>query len=78
MLVLNVCLSCYILQPLRIFNTWLGDPARLIVLESVLREIQRHRLLELVQQTGTVLLDGLKELEVSQVEEEERGMRSEP
>lgn len=78
MLVLNVCLSYYILQPLRIFNTWLGDPARLIVLESVLREIQRHRLLELVQQTGTVLLDGLKELEVSQVEEEERGMRSEP
>ena len=52
------------MQPLRIFNTWLGDPARLIVLECVLNEIRRHRLLELVKNTGAVLLDGLKDLEV--------------
>ena len=54
-----------LMQPLRIFNTWLGDPARLIVLECVLNEIRRNRLLELVKQTGTVLLDGLKDLEAS-------------
>ena len=51
-------------QSFRIFNTWLGDPSRMTVLESILGQMRKHNLLELVKETGAVLLGGLKELEV--------------
>ena len=60
----NCSLDVSLPQSFRIFNTWLGDPSRMIVLESVLGEIRRHNLLELVKETGAVLLGGLKKLEV--------------
>ena len=36
----------------------------MMVLESVLGEIRRHNLLELVKETGAVLRGGLRKLEV--------------
>ncbi|XP_075970086.1 4-aminobutyrate aminotransferase, mitochondrial-like [Anticarsia gemmatalis] len=50
-------------QGFRIFNTWMGDPGKLLLLESVLKVIQCDRLLEQVQRTGKVLKCGLHDIE---------------
>lgn len=50
------------MQPYRIFNTWMGDPSKLLILEHVIDIINRDNLLCLVQETGDVLLRGLKDL----------------
>uniref|UniRef100_A0A2A4JXQ1 (S)-3-amino-2-methylpropionate transaminase n=1 Tax=Heliothis virescens TaxID=7102 RepID=A0A2A4JXQ1_HELVI len=50
-------------QAYRIFNTWMGDPSKLIMLETVLNVIKTDKLLELVESTGQVLKCGLHELE---------------
>ncbi|XP_022820144.1 4-aminobutyrate aminotransferase, mitochondrial-like [Spodoptera litura] len=50
-------------QPLRIFNTWMGDPSKLIMLEQVIKIIKSQNLLQLVEQTGNVLKCGLHCLE---------------
>lgn len=42
----------------------MGDHARLVTLEAVIQEIQQHKLLDLVTETGKVLLSGLQRLEV--------------
>ena len=52
------------LQAFRIFNTWMGDHVRLVILEAIVNEIQEKNLLKLVRQSGSILLNGLKELEV--------------
>lgn len=49
-------------QPYRIFNTWLGDPARVLFLEETLNVIKRDKLVELNQKTGDYLLSNLKSL----------------
>lgn len=46
-------------QEYRIFNTWCGDPGKLIILEGVLEVIKRDNLLDNVRKTGDVLLKGL-------------------
>ena len=38
--------------PYRIFNTWLGDPARILFLEAILETIRRDKLIELNRLTG--------------------------
>lgn len=43
----------------RIFNTWCGDPGKLIILEGVLEVIKRDNLLENVRKCGDVLMKGL-------------------
>ncbi|KAL9655928.1 hypothetical protein ABK040_007549 [Willaertia magna] len=48
--------------PYRIFNTWLGDPTRALQLSAILDVIERQKLLELVKETGTYLVDLLEEL----------------
>jgi len=50
-------------EPYRIFNTWLGDEIRLVILGAVLKEIQRQNLIRLVRDSGDVLLSGFRELE---------------
>ncbi|XP_074647439.1 4-aminobutyrate aminotransferase, mitochondrial-like [Tubulanus polymorphus] len=40
----------------RIYNTWMGDPQKLILVENVLKEIKEKNLLQLVQTTGAKLL----------------------
>merc|ERR1719259_1359058 len=50
-------------QSYRIFNTWVGDPGKLILLDAVLKTIKRDSLLENTAEAGKVLLGGLKDLE---------------
>jgi 4-aminobutyrate aminotransferase/(S)-3-amino-2-methylpropionate transaminase len=49
-------------EPLRIFNTFLGDPLRAAQLQVILEVIERDRLLESTTATGARLLAGLEEL----------------
>ncbi|XP_060530029.1 4-aminobutyrate aminotransferase, mitochondrial isoform X2 [Cylas formicarius] len=50
-------------QPYRIFNTWIGDPGKLLLLEAVLNVIKQENLLHQVQKSGDVLKAGLLDLE---------------
>ncbi|XP_078611989.1 4-aminobutyrate aminotransferase, mitochondrial-like [Branchiostoma floridae x Branchiostoma japonicum] len=47
----------------RIINTWVGDPAKLVLLEAVIRVIEEDRLLDNMRETGGVLMEGLRTLE---------------
>lgn len=49
--------------PFRIFNTWLGDPSKLLFLEAVVKEIKDKGLLQRICQTGHVFLSGLEQLQ---------------
>uniref|UniRef100_A0AAV1T7I8 4-aminobutyrate--2-oxoglutarate transaminase n=1 Tax=Peronospora matthiolae TaxID=2874970 RepID=A0AAV1T7I8_9STRA len=46
----------------RIFNTWMGDPAKMITLEAVLEVVLDDNLLENVNITGDFLKTGLKNI----------------
>lgn len=50
-------------QPYRVFNTWMGDPGKLLLLGEVLKVIKRDNLLKNVQVVGDVLKQGLLQLE---------------
>lgn len=47
----------------RVFNTWMGDPGKVILLEAVVDVIRRDQLLPLVQRVGDKLYKGLRQLE---------------
>jgi len=47
----------------RNFNTWLGDPIRVLQIGVLIEEIEKHKLLEQVQVSGKTLLNGLSELQ---------------
>lgn len=47
----------------RIFNTWLGDPTKLILLEEVIKVIQKDKLLDSISKAGSHLMNGLTTLE---------------
>lgn len=47
----------------RIFNTWLGDPAKLILLKEVIRVVKEEDLLTSVASAGSQLLKGLQQFE---------------
>ena len=51
-------------MPNRIFNTWMGDPSKVIILEAVLDTIAKDNLKQVVKDSGKVLLEGLNELQV--------------
>jgi 4-aminobutyrate aminotransferase / (S)-3-amino-2-methylpropionate transaminase len=46
-------------QPYRVFNTWMGDPGKLLLLEEILKTIKRDDLLANVTKTGDKLKKGL-------------------
>lgn len=46
-------------QPYRVFNTWMGDPGKLLLLESILNVIKRDSLLDNVTRIGDKLKNGL-------------------
>lgn len=48
--------------PYRIFNTWLGDPTKILFLEAVLETIQRDKLIDLNQKVGGYLQGHLARL----------------
>jgi len=50
-------------QPFRIFNTWLGDPGKLIFLEEVVKVIKKQNLIEKIAKTGDYLLKGLESVQ---------------
>jgi 4-aminobutyrate aminotransferase/(S)-3-amino-2-methylpropionate transaminase len=47
----------------RVFNTWMGDPSKLLLLEKIVQVIKRDNLLSVVRESGDVLLKGLKDLQ---------------
>ena len=51
-------------QAYRIFNTWVGDPSKLALLEAVLDVIKTDRLLDNAKDVGDYLLNGLLDLQV--------------
>ncbi|KAG0730260.1 4-aminobutyrate aminotransferase, mitochondrial [Chionoecetes opilio] len=50
-------------QGYRIYNTWMGDPSKVLMLKEVVNVINRDRLLDNVNETGDVLYKGLATLE---------------
>ncbi|XP_034151096.1 4-aminobutyrate aminotransferase, mitochondrial isoform X1 [Esox lucius] len=50
-------------KPYRIFNTWMGDPSKNLLLAEVLNVIRRENLLEEVSRSGKALLQGLYQLQ---------------
>ncbi|MGH0170346.1 UNVERIFIED_CONTAM: hypothetical protein FKN15_000806 [Acipenser sinensis] len=46
-------------EPYRIFNTWMGDPSKNLLLNEVLNVIRTENLLDEVSLAGKVLMDGL-------------------
>jgi len=55
---------CSILQGHRIFNTWTGDPSKVALLEEVVKVVKRDDLLTGVNETGSYLQAGLKQIQV--------------
>ena len=49
---------------MRIFNTWMGDQSKLLLLKEVIKVIQEEGLLQRVQEAGRVLLSGLENVQV--------------
>ncbi|XP_011679373.2 4-aminobutyrate aminotransferase, mitochondrial [Strongylocentrotus purpuratus] len=47
----------------QVFNTWMGEPTKLIMLEAIVETIKKDNLLENVQNSGKLLLSGLEELQ---------------
>jgi len=50
-------------QGYRIYNTWLGDPSKMVLLEAVIRVIKEQNLLDVVTQSGNRLKKGLSEIQ---------------
>ncbi|EDW70352.2 4-aminobutyrate aminotransferase, mitochondrial [Drosophila virilis] len=50
-------------EPYRIFNTWMGDPGKVILLEEILKVIKDEKLMANVEAAGKVLKQGLLNLE---------------
>ena len=49
-------------MPYRIYNTWMGDPAKLLIFDKVNEIVASDGLMESTQEAGRVLLDGLETL----------------
>lgn len=52
-----------LVEGFRIFNTWMGDPSKMISLQAFLEAVEKDKLLENTAITGKFLKDGLKGLE---------------
>lgn len=52
-------------EPYRIYNTWMGEPTKLILLEKAIEVIQRDKLLEQVKSVGKGLQSGLRQVQSS-------------
>jgi len=51
-------------QGYRIFNTWMGEPSKVMMLEKVVEIIKRDNLLDNVNASGKRLQDGLKDFSI--------------
>lgn len=52
-------------MPYRVFNTWMGDPHKIILLEAVIKTIEEEGLLASIAKAGDFFRDGLSVLEKS-------------
>ena len=50
-------------QGYRIFNTWVGDPGKVVLLDAVLKTVKKDNLLDNTLKAGEVLMSGMKNLE---------------
>ncbi|XP_071511509.1 4-aminobutyrate aminotransferase, mitochondrial-like [Diadema antillarum] len=50
-------------QAYQVFNTWMGDPTKLMLLETVVYVIKRDNLLANTQKTGEHIMHGLQDLQ---------------
>lgn len=50
-------------QSFRVFNTWMGDPSKIILLEAVLETIRKENLLHRVTTVGDYILKKLMNLQ---------------
>jgi len=50
-------------EPYRIFNTWMGEPSKLVALEAILNVIKKQNLVQNAAETGKYLLSGLNDLQ---------------
>ncbi|XP_063918173.1 4-aminobutyrate aminotransferase, mitochondrial-like [Zophobas morio] len=50
-------------KPFRVFNTWMGDPGKVIILEAIIKVMREQDLLDNVLKVGARLKCGLVELE---------------
>ncbi|XP_055844141.1 4-aminobutyrate aminotransferase, mitochondrial [Episyrphus balteatus] len=50
-------------EPYRVFNTWMGDPSKILLLQEILKVIKEDNLLDQVARTGKVLKSGLLAIE---------------
>uniref|UniRef100_A0A1I8JRI3 4-aminobutyrate--2-oxoglutarate transaminase n=1 Tax=Macrostomum lignano TaxID=282301 RepID=A0A1I8JRI3_9PLAT len=46
-------------QQYRVYNTWLGEPSKVMLLEAVIRTIKEEKLMDSVLEAGTALTKGL-------------------
>lgn len=51
----------------RLFNTWMGDPLRLLQCKTILEVVKEEGLVEHARDTGGIVQNGLEELEVSEL-----------
>lgn len=50
---------------MRINNTWMGDPARMVMLHAVVKEIISNKWVDNARVAGDVILGGMKQLQVA-------------
>lgn len=50
-------------KPFRIFNTWVGDPSKLLLLNEVIKVIEKDQLLGKIAKTGEYLIKCLNDLQ---------------
>ncbi len=53
-----------VVQGYRIFNTWMGDPARVVFLEEILKVIKQDDLFTNTEKVGNELVSGMEHLQV--------------
>ena len=63
-MILNTFL-CSVWQGYRVFNTWMGDPSKVILLEEMVKVIKDWRLLENAATVGDGIVNSLTRLQVS-------------
>ena len=52
-----------LLQGYRVYNTWMGEPIKLIFLEKILQVVEQQQLIAKAAETGNYLTNQLMELE---------------
>ena len=62
MMTMMMLMMMMMMMTLRIFNTWVGEPSKLILLEAVLDTIAEENLLARVTEVGDEMISGLHSL----------------